>query len=136
MQVKSCRECKNLFQHIDGKAVCPKCLKRHEEILNTIKEYLYENKNATFKMLHEELNIPLRLIEEFVREGRLEISKGSPLCVTCDICGTRITSGKMCDDCRNEMLGEVSKVGKESKPQKENEKKQEKKKTTRMHVHH
>ncbi len=113
MELKSCRECKKLFKYETGKVVCTQCRKRHEEYLDEIRAYLMDYPNATFKMINEEIGVSIKLIEEFIRDGRLEISSGSPLCLSCSGCGTQITKGRICEDCRQSTLNDVVRVGQE-----------------------
>ncbi|OOB80170.1 MAG: hypothetical protein BEN19_06325 [Epulopiscium sp. Nuni2H_MBin003] len=113
MEVKTCRECKKLFQYVSGKRVCPVCLKKHAQWLIDVKDYIREQPTCTINKIHEDIGVPIRIIEDFIRDGSLELSAGSSISVKCTMCGSPITKGKVCDKCNASRLNDMTNAGKE-----------------------
>lgn len=123
MEVKSCRRCRALFHHVVGPQLCQKCKAKDEEDFARVKEYLYDNPGATMTTVCEELDVTVRQVQQYLREGRLTVAKDSPIGIDCERCGIRITTGKYCDECRNIMANQFSSATKGmAKPDKAKEK--------------
>ena len=108
MEVKSCRRCNALFHHVVGPPLCQKCLKKDEEDFQRVKEYLYDNPGAAMATVCEVLDVSVRQIKQYLREGRLTVSADSPIGLDCERCNARITTGKYCDKCIAEMSNQFS----------------------------
>lgn len=108
MEVKVCVRCKKMFQYITGPTVCPKCKQIEEEQFQKVKEYLRENPGATMNTVSEETHVSVKLIQSFLKQGRLEVVPGSPMMLSCERCGASIVTGKYCNKCKNEMVGQLS----------------------------
>ena len=100
MDIKTCRICKRIFNYISGDIVCPACKEKEEEVFQEVKKYIQENKGATESEVCEEFDVSSKTIRRWVTEGRLEVTKGSPLCPHCRRCGAEILSGELCEDCQ------------------------------------
>lgn len=108
MDVRICNGCKRMFQYIAGPNLCPKCRQREEEMFQTVKDYLRENPGANMHHVSEETNVSVSLIEKFLREGRLQVSPDSPITLACEKCGRRITTGRLCSECKKEINNTLS----------------------------
>lgn len=115
MEVKVCKRCKKLYQHVIGPSVCPQCKKGEEEQFKIVKEYLKKNPGETIITVSNETGVPIGLIESFLRQGRLEVSTDSPMAISCEKCGKRISTGKYCNQCKTHMVEELNGVAKEIK---------------------
>ncbi len=111
MELKKCRDCKTLFQYNSGPVYCSRCKLNHESVIRDIKDYLYDYPNTDIKTLSEELNINPKLIEDFIRAGRIELTADSPIKLVCDVCGIRITQGRVCDDCQQKTASSIIEAG-------------------------
>ncbi|HHX61556.1 MAG TPA: hypothetical protein GX707_12730 [Epulopiscium sp.] len=112
MEVKSCKRCKGLFHHVVGPQLCQKCKKRDEEDFVKVKDYLYENPGASMTTVCDELEVTVRQIQQYLREGRLTVSKDSPIAIECERCNARILTGRYCDSCRASMTNQFSSTAK------------------------
>ncbi len=112
MDVKSCRRCKTLFHHVVGPQLCQRCKRKDEEDFARVKEYLYENPGASMTTVCEEVDVTVRQVQQYLREGRLTVSKDSPIGIECERCGVRISTGKFCDSCRTSMANQFSSITK------------------------
>ena len=73
-EVKNCRKCNMVFSTYDGAELCKKCEIDEEETYKTIRDFLYDNPGISIHDLSVKLNISVRRIEQFIRNGRLNIS--------------------------------------------------------------
>lgn len=129
MEIKSCKKCKNLFQYVTGRVICPHCLKREEELFIKVKDFLRAHPGATMQMISEETKVAISLIESFIRAGRLEIAPHSPIGIPCESCGSMIRTGKYCNACTAKLTNQFSELAKEFVPK---QREQEERKAARM----
>lgn len=113
MEMKSCRACKKLFSYTGGKKICAACRKKEEEFLESTIEYVRKNPGSTIKDIHKNIGVPVKLVEEFIREGNLILSNDSPITVNCTVCGKPIKKGSVCDECAASRLDAVTAIGNE-----------------------
>lgn len=124
MDVMVCKNCKRLFNYIYGPQFCPDCMKliaenqvepvnqiqpsalspvaREEELkYQQVKDYIMANPKATVVQIAEANDIIPSKLFEWIREDRLEFSETSPQgWFVCEKCGTRIRSGRFCNNCK------------------------------------
>ncbi len=124
MEVKTCKRCRVLFHHVVGPQLCERCKRKDEEDFVKVKEYLYENPGASMAKVCEELDVTVRQIQQYLREGRLTVSKDSPIGLDCERCGSRIVTGRYCDTCRNTMTNQLSSVAKGMQQEKQSKPKE------------
>ena len=113
MEIKVCKQCKKMFQYMVGPVICPRCKQVQEEQFQKVKEYLRENPGATMNTVSAETSVPIKLIQAFLKEGRLEIVPGSPISLSCEKCGAAIPTGRYCNKCKTELVNELSNPAKE-----------------------
>jgi flagellar operon protein (TIGR03826 family) len=115
---KECARCKKLFDYVIGPPLCRECKEQDEKDFHRIKDFLYENPNSTMADISKELNISVRKITRFLKEGRLETKKFKNIVLRCKKCGTPIDNGDYCSKCmlnlRKEMLSSVKQSEKHS----------------------
>lgn len=102
MEVRNCKRCGRVFQYINT-MICPLCLEKEQEDFNIVREYLSKHPNAMAIQIAEETEVDISTINRFLREGRLECDSIGDSGLTCERCGTSITSGKYCNKCVNEL---------------------------------
>lgn len=112
MEVKSCRKCGKIFQYIAGAPICPRCKKKEEEIFQVVKAFLRENRGATIEEVSEATGASIGMIERYLREGRLEVTPDSPIALSCEQCGAKIRTGRLCDRCRANLSSDLSAAAK------------------------
>lgn len=113
MDIRACKRCKNLFQHISGRSICPHCLKKEEEMFGRVKDFLRKYPGAEMQEVSMETDVPVHIIESFIRAGRLEVVAQSAMKIPCDKCGTPIRTGRYCNSCAKELQGQLSQVASE-----------------------
>jgi flagellar operon protein (TIGR03826 family) len=107
MNAQNCPRCGKLFSHI-SKSVCADCEKAEEETFNRLRDYLDEHPDSILSELSEATHISVKRITQYIRDGRLEITKGLQKEVGCERCGKPIRSGRYCDTCLLELSSQVN----------------------------
>ncbi|KAI4453501.1 cadmium/zinc-transporting atpase hma2-related [Holotrichia oblita] len=82
-----------------AKAAVKTLSKEEEESFKIVKEFIYKNPNSTMADIVNETGIPAKRIQRFLREGRLEVTKGLEDVLKCEGCGMPIVKGKFCASC-------------------------------------
>ena len=80
MQASNCPRCGRLFTKIRS-PVCPACEKAEEKGFEALRTYIDENPGCSLAELSEATNTPAKRILQYIRDGRLEISKGMASCL-------------------------------------------------------
>lgn len=112
MNLANCPRCGKLFA-ANFRDICPSCIKEIEHEYETCVDYLREQKGATIQELSDATDVPVKQITRFVREGRISIMNAPNLMYPCEVCGTLIREGHMCDSCRNRLTRELTQAAQE-----------------------
>lgn len=97
---KVCVKCGKMFTYLGfGHFYCPTCKERDKEDFEKVRDYIYENGVASALEVSEATGVSLKVIEQYLREGRLEIPESSPIFIKCEKCGIDIRSGRLCAEC-------------------------------------
>lgn len=99
MNIVQCKFCKTLFQSMGGK-ICPECLDRIEKDYITVRDFLFDNPQATkVEDLASGTGVSGAIIVHLMNDGRL-FTKDSVLeSGTCRLCGKPVSNGTVCDHC-------------------------------------
>ncbi|MBO5031640.1 MAG: class I tRNA ligase family protein [Lachnospiraceae bacterium] len=108
MNVRNCKKCGKLFNHISGKPICPACREKLEETFQSVKKYIRDHHMADIKEVSEACDVEPTQIQQWIREERLEFTADSPVKLPCENCGTMIQSGKYCEKCKREMANNLA----------------------------
>jgi phage antirepressor YoqD-like protein len=124
MEVKVCKNCRRLFKYMYGPDLCPECTKimkeekadpivkklnatlkplvqEDETKFNQVKDFIMTHPKATVVQIAEINDIPPTKLFEWIREDRLEFSEDSEYAwFTCEKCGIKIKSGRLCNRCK------------------------------------
>jgi len=100
MDIRNCMKCKKVFTYFNS-PFCPDCVKEEEAIFEKVRLYIKEHPNCSMSEVVEETGASMKKITRYLKEGRLEISKGmqGQGILDCELCGKPITKGKFCDSC-------------------------------------
>lgn len=110
MNLANCPRCGRLFA-ANFRDMCPNCIKDIEHDYETCVQYLREEKGATIQELSEATEVSIKQITRFIREGRISVMNAPNLMYPCEVCGTLIREGHMCDSCRVRLTKELTKAG-------------------------
>lgn len=107
--LRNCRRCGKLFVYT-GSPLCRQCIEKDEEIFIRVKEYIERNPKCTTMEVAEALDVPVEKILQFLREGKLELSKeNTNMLLDCERCGRPIYTGRYCKECAETMEQEFRK---------------------------
>lgn len=99
-KIKLCPICHNHMNYIYGEMFqCPSCGRKERTDFGKVREFLEIAGPQPAVIIAEETGVELKVIEKFLREGRVEIPDGSPVYIKCQSCGTDIRYGRYCPDC-------------------------------------
>lgn len=116
MDVRTCRQCKRIFNYLSGPTICPSCREKLEEKFQEVKKYVEEHRGVNMHEVAEVCEVEVQQIRQWLKEERLELTEGSAAFLTCESCGISIRSGKYCDKCRNNLANNFQSFITKSKP--------------------
>lgn len=108
MEIRNCKGCNKLFQHIGGPVLCHNCKEALEEKFMEVKEYIRENPRVSVRDVAEATEVSIKQIKQWIREDRLVLSEPDADGVTCEKCGKPICSGRFCAKCKNKMANNLT----------------------------
>jgi acid stress-induced BolA-like protein IbaG/YrbA len=79
--------------------ICPVCEKEEEHLFETVVDYVKNNPESNLAKVSQETGVSAKKLLRYVKEGRLEISKGMQGEIRCEKCGLPINKGRYCDTC-------------------------------------
>lgn len=111
MDVRACKMCGKLYNHIGGQVpLCPACSKSLDEKFAQVKKYVYDNPHASIQQVAAENEVPVKQIKQWVKEERLSFSSDSEIGVECEVCGAMIKTGRFCNECKAKMQNQLNSV--------------------------
>lgn len=134
MELRNCLKCDRAYSY-DGIELCPKCRYEDDPDFKIVKEYLYDNPGADINTVTKETEVELKKILRYLKEGRIEIRKGSAnTLLSCERCGKAVNSGRFCSKCVSEMEKEFSGAISDGKPKEKQEATPKKSSDEKMHI--
>jgi hypothetical protein len=70
-----------------------------DQKFNDVRDYIYTNPNASMEEVCGATETDSADIKRWLTEGRLLLSKDSPIGLSCQKCGKTILSGTQCEEC-------------------------------------
>ncbi len=110
MNVRNCRNCGRIFNYITGTIICPACRSQLEEKFQEVKKYIQEHRGVGISQVAEACDVEPQIIQQWLRDERLEVTEDSAIFLNCEKCGAPIRSGRYCDKCRAEVTNALRSV--------------------------
>lgn len=110
-EVKNCRRCKRIFMYAVGPQLCEECKKLEEEEYERVRKFVRDFPGATIQEVSDATEVSMQMIYKFLKDGRLEVTEGSPIALQCENCGVRITSGRFCINCSKKLASDMMRAG-------------------------
>lgn len=107
MEVKTCKQCKRIFNYLSGPPICPRCRDLMEEKFIEVREYIREHPAEGINEVAAATDVSSNQIRRWIREERLAFSEESGIGLDCESCGKMIRSGRLCQSCKDKLLGKV-----------------------------
>lgn len=116
MDIRNCRNCGNIFNYLSGPLVCPACRESLEAKFQEVKQYIEEHPGVGIKQVSEACDVETHIIQQWLREERLEVTENSAVYLNCESCGAPIRSGRYCDRCKNSLTNGFRNVLNSARP--------------------
>lgn len=116
MNVRNCRKCGRLFNYVAGYQMCQACKDALEGKFQEVKEYIREHRGVGINEVAEVCDVEPSLIQQWLREERLELTEDSGIMLACESCGALIRCGKYCDKCRMQLTNSFNSILQGRKP--------------------
>ncbi|GGF87559.1 hypothetical protein GCM10010912_36090 [Paenibacillus albidus] len=113
MNLDNCQRCGRLYVK-NLMELCQPCIKELEHEYEICVNYLRENRGTNIQELSDATEISIKEITRFIREGRISIANAPNMMYPCEVCGTLIREGHMCDSCRSRLRKDLTNAAKES----------------------
>ncbi len=98
--IRNCARCGKMFNYIAGDPLCDVCKKELEEKFQQVKSYIQENPGSGLRQISEACDVTTKQLKKWILEERLMFTEDSPIQITCENCGTRIVTGRLCAKCK------------------------------------
>ncbi|WP_208587466.1 TIGR03826 family flagellar region protein [Gracilibacillus suaedae] len=107
-ELANCARCDKVFVKIT-KSICPDCVKEDEKLFQIVYDFLKkrENRRATIPEIVEATGVKEDIILQFVKDKRLRSTQFPNISFPCERCGEPIASGKICENCQNELSSDL-----------------------------
>lgn len=107
-ELANCVRCEALFVK-SIRQICQSCYQEEETAFKVVYHFLCDQKNreATMDEIIDATGIEEAIIIKFIKEGRLRASQFPNLAYACEKCGTNIVTGKICNDCAEQLKREL-----------------------------
>lgn len=106
-----CSSCGGRVQYLySGIYKCDECGFQDMDDFGRIKVYLEKNGPTPAIIISEKTGVPISIIEDYLRQGRVEIPEGSEFYIKCEKCKTEIRYGRFCPDCVKDLAGDIRKA--------------------------
>ncbi len=103
MEVRNCRGCGRLYNHISGPPLCPSCTAALDTKFEQVKEYVYDHPRVGMQEVAEEMEVSITQIKQWIREERLSFAEDSMIGLECEGCGITIKTGRFCKACKDKL---------------------------------
>ena len=103
MDVRNCKGCGKLYNHISGPPICPNCAQALDVKFEEVKEYVYDHPRVGIQEVSDEFDVSVAQIKQWIREERLAFADDSMIGLECEGCGVTIKTGRLCKSCKDKL---------------------------------
>ena len=104
-KVKKCVVCRRLFEYPGyGPQMCPMCKIEDEAQFKRVKDYLRDNPGKTLMETSKDCDVTVDRIRFWLKDERLVYADIKDTGLVCENCGTPITTGTLCEECRQSFI--------------------------------
>lgn len=109
--IRICKLCGGLFYYKGlGYGYCDRCTKIDDEMFHKVKDYIWEHPGASVEEVSRHVNVSVKQVYNYLKDGRLEIPDGSPIYLKCENCSADIRYGRFCPDCATHLHKKLSSI--------------------------
>lgn len=112
LRVAHCTSCGKVFQ-INLRSLCSECADRLDRQFEAVDRYLMKNRQASTEEASEQTGVPVKQIQEWIRQKRLSLSAHPNLTDSCNLCGSPTRTGTLCIRCTTRLKSDIQKMHEE-----------------------
>ena len=95
-----CEKCEGKMLYIGSGAYrCKNCGYTALDVYGKVKAFLDEYGTQPALVISDATGVPLKILNELLKEGRLQLPAGSKIFLKCEKCGCALRSGRYCREC-------------------------------------
>lgn len=117
MNLKTCDNCKRMFDSVMGNSLCPNCYTGKEATFKTVRHYIRSHPDSNIFEVSRACDVEIEQIRAWIKEERIEYTKDSQIGIECERCGVLIRTGRYCPDCKRKVATTLSSAYKEQPSQ-------------------
>ncbi|QJD85235.1 flagellar protein [Cohnella herbarum] len=110
MNLTYCPRCEKLFDK-NFRDVCNSCYQDLEKDYERCVEHLRKNKGLDIQQLSDEMEISIKQITRWIREGRISLVNAPNMSYPCESCGILIRESHLCESCKKRLQRDVKNAG-------------------------
>lgn len=110
MDLTNCPRCGKLFNK-NFRDVCNNCHLELEKDYERCSDHLRMNRGMDIQQLSDEMEISIKQITKWIREGRISLLNAPNMSYPCESCGTLIRDSHLCDSCKKRLQRDVKNAG-------------------------
>lgn len=111
--IKNCKRCRKIIMYTMGPQLCEDCKRLEEQDFEKVRKFVRDYPGATIQEVSAATEVSQNAIHKYLKEGRLEVTEGSPIAIQCENCGARIRSGRFCTKCSTGLARDMMSAGKQ-----------------------
>ncbi|MFC5401756.1 flagellar protein [Cohnella soli] len=106
MDITYCPKCGKLFSK-SFRDVCNNCYAQLEKDYERCVEHLRQNKGLDIQQLSEDMDVSIKQITKWIREGRISLVNAPNMSYPCESCGILIRESHLCESCKKRLQRDV-----------------------------
>ncbi|MBP3950043.1 TIGR03826 family flagellar region protein [Bacillus suaedae] len=114
-EVANCPKCGGIFVKA-LRPLCNNCYREQELQYETVSKFMRKKQNrmATIQEVHAKTEVPIDVLHQFIREGRILATSFPNLGYPCESCGNTIKEGRLCGGCKGNITSGLEAIQKEN----------------------
>ena len=97
---RRCKQCNSVLDYLAlGEYRCPNCGNEELDAYGIIRKYLDEHGPTPSSVIALDTGVPMDIINDYLKKGRLEVADTSSVFLHCERCGKDIKFGRICTAC-------------------------------------
>lgn len=108
---KKCPVCGIEMQYVYGETFqCMSCGRKELSDFGKVREFLDANGPQPASVIADATGVNLLVINNYLKQGRVEIPDGSDVYIKCQSCGTDIRYGRFCPECMMKITNNIGRA--------------------------